>query len=338
MAQLFFNAANGQVMAAPKVVYNGRRLTTQSLFVPFYVYNFPSGGYVIISAENKAFPILGYDLRNNFNPDKIGDKTKALLRSYALDIERIRYDSRIPEEAIQAWNNYPGYIAELLRQPYKATDIIIPDTIAAERIDLIATGDDASLSSSIYTTEQWENAIDEELAARQNVMLGIFDSRRYLPVIVQGRKGDMYRISLDKPDKALFRLFATEFFSDGQIASLGNPKTIEEIPEAEAPFRFYDDFITETRAERDNERRAIENVGIIAEPVTSWLGGGHYTVRLPENILRMNLYNVEGALLSQKTFSRSDSADIDLSIQPNGFYIALFEGESGHTYGVKLAR
>ena len=62
IAQQFFNAAYGRVMGEPKLVYNGRRLTTNSLFPPFYVYNLQAGGFVVISAENKAFPILGYDL------------------------------------------------------------------------------------------------------------------------------------------------------------------------------------------------------------------------------------------------------------------------------------
>lgn len=338
MARQFFNAANGQVMAEPTVVYNGRKLTTQSLFVPFYVYNFPSGGFVIISAENKAFPILGYNLKEKFNPDKMGEKEKALLRSYALDIERIRYDSRVPEEAIKAWNDFPGYIRNIISQPYRATDVLIPDSTVAETIERIAEGEDASLSSSIYTPEQWEDAIDQELDVRRNVMLGIYDRHDFLPTIVQGRKGDMYRLSLDKLNKSLYRLFATEFYSDGQVASLGNPKIIEDVPVIETPFKFYDEFIAETRAEREKEQLAIENVGQVSEPETIWLGGGHYIVRIPENIRRMNLYNVEGALLTQKTFSSSDTADIDLSIQPNGFYIALFEGESGRTYGIKLAR
>ena len=63
VAQQFFNKAFGRTMPQPKYVYNGRRLTTQRLFVPFYVFTLPTQGYVIVSAENKAFPILGYSLR-----------------------------------------------------------------------------------------------------------------------------------------------------------------------------------------------------------------------------------------------------------------------------------
>lgn len=106
IATQFFNAANGRIMAPPKYVYNGRRLTTNSLFPPFYVFNHPAGGFVVISAENKAFPILGYNLKENFDPDKLSSSTKDLLRLYAIHIENIRYDSSATEDAVRAWEIY----------------------------------------------------------------------------------------------------------------------------------------------------------------------------------------------------------------------------------------
>ena len=86
IAQQFFNAAYGRVMGEPKLVLQ-------------------AGGLVVISAENKAFPILGYDLNDNFNPDNMTAALKELLRLYALHIEYIRYDSTQPHEAEKAWQN-----------------------------------------------------------------------------------------------------------------------------------------------------------------------------------------------------------------------------------------
>ena len=37
LAGLFFNAANGRVMSAPKLVYNAKKLPTDRLFSPFYL-------------------------------------------------------------------------------------------------------------------------------------------------------------------------------------------------------------------------------------------------------------------------------------------------------------
>lgn len=338
MAQTFYNAAHGEVMAAPKVVYNGRRLTTQSLFVPFYVYNFPAGGYVIVSAENKAYPILGYNLKESFDENKLGPKEKSLLRQYALDIERIRYDDRIPYSAIEAWNDFPAYVSQMLDARYDVTDVLLDASDVYETIENIVDSDDMGLASVIYTPEQWEEAIDAELVKKGNVALGIYDMREFQPTVVQGHKGDYYRLSLDGPNSAMYRLFATEIYSDGQVAQLGTPRQIEERPEPDTAFQFYKDFVAETEAAEMATRSAIENAGVVSEPKSLYLGGGHYVVKMPENIRRMNLYNVGGNLVSQKYFRGTDIANLDISEEPSGFYIAVIEGESGRNYGIKLAR
>ncbi|MCM1370255.1 MAG: Spi family protease inhibitor [Candidatus Amulumruptor caecigallinarius] len=118
IAQLFFNTAYGQYVAEPKLVWNGRQLTTDRLFSPFYVYNHPKGGFVIISAENKAFPILAYSTSNKFSREKLGEEEKNQLKKFAHEIELIRYDSREPVRAIRAWQNLPSYIYNTVANPY----------------------------------------------------------------------------------------------------------------------------------------------------------------------------------------------------------------------------
>lgn len=119
IAEKFFNAAAGQIMAKPKLVFNGKRFTTNRLFTPFYVYNHPAGGSVIISAENKAMPILGYSLKSNFSPDHIDSERTKLLSDYARDIEYIRYDSRMPNEAIEAWGDIADCIDYTINRFYQ---------------------------------------------------------------------------------------------------------------------------------------------------------------------------------------------------------------------------
>lgn len=118
IAETFFNAVNGQIMSKPKLVWNGRQLTTDRLFAPFYIYNHPRGGFVIIPADSKAFPIIGYSKTGRFDRDKLTEKENDLLKKYAHEIELIRYDSRIPERAISAWQNLPLYINKVLNNPY----------------------------------------------------------------------------------------------------------------------------------------------------------------------------------------------------------------------------
>lgn len=114
VAAAFFNAAFGRAAGNPDMVYNGKNLTTDRLFSPFYVFNSPAGGFVIVSAENKAFPVLGYSLKGKFSPAALKDPEKALVSGYARQIEYIRYDSRIPSEAIEAWADIKDHIGGLL--------------------------------------------------------------------------------------------------------------------------------------------------------------------------------------------------------------------------------
>lgn len=340
LAQTFFNEANGRVVAPVKMVYNGRHLTTARLFIPFYVFNEPAGGFVIISAENKAFPILGYSLRENFNPDRMGEVEKALLTSYARDIELIRYDSSEPTEAIAAWQNYPQYVKELLDSPYNATDPRITPQEARERLDYVVdSGLAEETASDIFTPSQWEGLIMDELKSTGSVALGIVDKGKVYPAIVHGHKGDYYRLELDRRNDWLMRLLPTELLSGLQIADFSNPTRIP-LPEPEDDtYRFYDDFRAEVaKAEESVTPLPEEELTLIGEPEIEGIGGGHYAITLPEEVRLMTVYNLSGAIVQMRTFKQTNTAFADLSDTPYGFYFALLHGASGRTYGVKLTR
>lgn len=338
IAQAFFNQAAGQVMAPPKMVYNGRRLTTERLFVPFYVYNNPAGGFVIISAENKAFPILGYSLKDSFNPDNIGDRAKALLTGYARDIEYIRYDSRIPDQAIAAWQNIPAYIDSLLKAPYDATDPAFDMQEATAMIERIEESDDIDrYSSDMFTPDQWREIIDEEFMANRSVAIGLVSGQRLLPAIMHGHKGDYYRLELDNRNRWLMRLMATEFLSDGQVAQLAYPAPLPPQAE-ETPFEFYDEFIDAVKAEEASRMLQLDELLHPSQPQLKAIGAGRFEISFPENIVLARIYNMQGAMIGRLTFRDTSVGHIDISAHPNGFYFVLFNGESGRPYGMKLVR
>lgn len=137
IAETFFNAAYGEYSAKPKFVWNGRQLTTDRLFSPFYVYNHPKGGFVIIAADSKAYPILGYSKTTNFNREKLTDDERGLLSKYAHEVELIRYDSRIPERAVAAWQNIPLHINKALTNPYESAEFEALDEEAREKLEAI---------------------------------------------------------------------------------------------------------------------------------------------------------------------------------------------------------
>ena len=358
MAGEFFNQVYKEQTAPPKMVYNGKRLTTDRLFTPFYVYNSPRGGYVIISAENKTFPILAYSLKENFDPDSMSESEKNWLESYARDIELIRYDSRVPEEAITAWRNYPGFVEEMLSAPYRASEQSMSLSESKGALESILNTADTSRDgeySMFYTPSQWQELIDTELKSNRSVATGYVDMRHNLtPGIVIGKKGDYYRIIFDGetpdsdsaqdagPANRMMRIMPSEFLGERMIAVLGNPpyKTPEE-PEEES-FEFYDSYIHEHLSSFQPSTSSIEEkrMEVTADcPVVKNIGGGNFDILLPENVKLAMLYNLNGSHLGRYTYGgTSNVAHISVEAQPRGFYFALIFGESGKPYGVKLYR
>ncbi|MDE7381749.1 MAG: Spi family protease inhibitor [Muribaculaceae bacterium] len=340
LAQLFFNEANGRVTPPVKMVYNGRYLTTNRLFVPFYIYNNPSGGFVIISAENKTFPILGYSLKEYFNPEKLGEKEKALLTSYARDIEMIRYDSSVPESAIKAWTDFPGYISGILKSDYQATDPTLSMQEATDRIYyLIDSGKAQETASDIYSPDQWIDLINKELNIHKSVAIGLIEpSGSVSPAIIYGKKGDYYRIELDRRNQWFMRLLPSEILSSAQLADFSFPAEIPLSLEEEEPFTFLDSLISDNHYIMDNQPELSDLMIINENPVVNGIGGGHYSITIPENVIQSSVYNLSGALTNIRTYKSTNTAHIDLSPEPAGFYFALLLGESGKTYGIKLSR
>ena len=122
LANIFFNTLYGEVSGRPKLIWNGRELTTNRLFTPFYVYNHPKGGFVAISAENKAFPILAYSRNQRFDKSQLGEKEREQFLRYAREIELIRYDSRPPARALEAWQHIPDYLTKTIENPYDSPE------------------------------------------------------------------------------------------------------------------------------------------------------------------------------------------------------------------------
>lgn len=343
LAQKFFDIALGESAPPVKYIYNGKRLTTDRLFTPFYLYNGPRGGFVIISAENKVFPILGYSLKSTFDPDKISDTEEALLRNYALDIEEVRYNPEVPEKAISAWRDYDGYVHDLLTAPYDATDPTITPEEAHATLDMLWTTD-AGLDSyaDLYTPEQWQEMVDSELARRKSAAIGYIDNKGLHPAVVHGKKGDYYRIRLDDANDWLMRLQAGELAGDRQLLATIAPTYKAPEPSEEIPFAYYDGFMAERAAQQAREEE--EMTLLEQKPVVKPIGAGHYDIIIPEEARIAFIYNIGGIQIGRRTYkggpggTGTNVAHINIEAEPTGFYFVLLLGESGKPYGFKIYR
>lgn len=339
LAHLFFNEAAGRVTAPPKLVYNGRKLTTGRLFTPFYVYNTSLGGFVIISAENKAFPILGFSLKDSFNPEILGETEIEVLTSYATEIELVRYEGTESEQAFRCWQNYPEYVHDILSARYIATDPKFSIEESANMLDYAIWNDNA-IYSDLYTPEQWRYMIDEELQNKESVALGFMGKNRLFPAIVYGRQGEYFRIEMSERNSWLMRLNATEVISGSMIAVNGSSIIPEEDYLEEIPFAEHNEFIVEANEIEEN-RRSLPSIDIPimdSKPSLKALGGGHYEIYLPEEAVESRIFNIAGSQVGWNKFRNTNVVNVDLSAEPSGFYFISILGESGTPYGLKLIR
>ena len=172
IAQTFFNTLYGEVTAPPKLIWNGRQLTTDRLFNPFYVYNSPKGGFVILSAENKAYPVLAYSRAESFNREKLGDEENDLLKQYAREIELIRYDSRIPTSALHSWQNMAEYLDRTVSNPYNTSEFRNLSEDKKERIERIDRRNGwivmpTAVEFAIYDPDNFRDITLEDLLAEE---------------------------------------------------------------------------------------------------------------------------------------------------------------------------
>ena len=73
--------------------------------IVFYIFNFTPSGYVIVSADDIAYPILGYSKSNSYETINHPPAFDDLLEWYALQIDSVRTDSIAPfEETTELWN------------------------------------------------------------------------------------------------------------------------------------------------------------------------------------------------------------------------------------------
>lgn len=80
-------------------------ITAQTEFANIYIFN-TNGGFVIVSADDVAKPILGYSMQGSFDPENIPANAKSWLRNYCNEIQyAIDNNIEASESTLEAWNN-----------------------------------------------------------------------------------------------------------------------------------------------------------------------------------------------------------------------------------------
>lgn len=82
------------------------RLSYTIANTPYFIYNFGESGFIIVSNEDAALPILGYSNESNFSEDKVFPQLAKWLETYKKQIRHIQANNIEPtEEIILQWKN-----------------------------------------------------------------------------------------------------------------------------------------------------------------------------------------------------------------------------------------
>jgi len=105
VAQNYFNfISNGQV-ANLNLSFTKKLDDGSPLYFAFN--NLNNQGFIIISGDNAAIPILAYALNGNFNAENMHSSIESWLQTYVLELEYIKKNNIAPSQAVsKMWDDY----------------------------------------------------------------------------------------------------------------------------------------------------------------------------------------------------------------------------------------
>lgn len=101
------NGLRGSVKPTLRLVYQATStLRSADSSASFYVFNLDEGkGFVIVSADDRTYPVLGYSDQGSFDYDRIPDAMKELLGKYEKEIQMLATQkASSPEGVATEWN------------------------------------------------------------------------------------------------------------------------------------------------------------------------------------------------------------------------------------------
>jgi hypothetical protein len=71
-----------------------------------YIFNFSNGGYVVVPADDRIYPVVGFSFESKYNPETIPDNALYVINQFGKQVTYVRTtDYTAPLEVENAWNN-----------------------------------------------------------------------------------------------------------------------------------------------------------------------------------------------------------------------------------------
>ena len=108
IAQNFLNASTESNTHPVNKQHRLKRVAMQTVYnPPYYIFNNEDGGFVIVSGDDCATPILGYSNEGSIDLDNMPIQLQELLQAYALEIqEAIDNNLQATEDVTESWATY----------------------------------------------------------------------------------------------------------------------------------------------------------------------------------------------------------------------------------------
>ena len=95
----------------------------------FYIFNFDTKGFVIVSADDAAVPILGYVFKHNYTTENHPPQFDAMLASYKDQILYIKKNNYVPsQETVNEWNRLKVLNDVFVPENYRAVGPLLSTT------------------------------------------------------------------------------------------------------------------------------------------------------------------------------------------------------------------
>jgi hypothetical protein len=102
------------------LVWTGQSENTKSLTdAPYYIYNVDNGGFVMVSGDTKAEPVLAYSTERNFKVDDMPENVRFWMNEMKSHIENLRSMNNVANPSIEEWS------AMLYAQEKNSADTIL---------------------------------------------------------------------------------------------------------------------------------------------------------------------------------------------------------------------
>jgi hypothetical protein len=89
VAEEFYLSKAGQLhLATGKPLVNDVIIKKNQSNILYYIINFEEGGFMLISADERFFPVLAYSFQGRFNPDDVPENCRTWLDIYETQINQ----------------------------------------------------------------------------------------------------------------------------------------------------------------------------------------------------------------------------------------------------------